>query len=105
MFGPVEVMVPQVGLQVVRFGAVMVVVAVDWVISQVTPRFCRSFARVTVKPCGSLGAMVAVLGGRLRPMPESRISFFFPGFLVSFLDLPLIKIFTPVTLILSRPFP
>ena len=83
MFAPVEVMEPQVGLQVARLGTVIVEVGDDCVTSQVTPRFCKSLARTTVKVCGSLVATVAVLGVMLRPMPEFSMSFMFPVLLVS----------------------
>jgi hypothetical protein len=81
--GVLDVIVPQVGLQVVRLGTVIVVVGNDCVISQVTPRFCWSLVVVTVKSCGSLVATVAVAGVRLRPMPEFSVRFMLPVFLVS----------------------
>ena len=80
---PVEVIVPHVGLHVARFGSVVVEVAVDCVSSHVTPKFCRSLVRTTVKVCGSLVATVAVLGVNVRPMPEFSVSFTFPVLVVS----------------------
>src|ERR1700687_957887 len=84
--GVLEVMVPQVGLQVARLGTVMVVVGDDCVTSQVTPWLCKSLVRLTLNVCGSVGGTVAVTGVRETPMPESRTSLMLPVFLVSCCD-------------------
>src|SRR4029077_6437369 len=70
-----EVMVPQVGLQVARLGTVMVVVGDGCGTSQVTPWLCKSLVRTTLNVCGSLVGTVAVIGVRETPMPESSASF------------------------------
>ena len=70
--GVLEVMLPQVGLQVARLGTVMVVVGNDCVTSQVTPWLCKSLVRTTLNCCCSLVGTVAVTGVRATPMPESR---------------------------------
>ena len=86
MVGVLEVMLPQVGLQVARLGTVMVEVGDDCVISQVTPWLCKSLVRTTLNCCGSLVGTVAVTGVRVTPMPESSTSFTLPVFLVSCCD-------------------
>ena len=49
----------------------------------------------TLKTCGSLVATVAVLGVRVRPMPEFRVSLMLPVFLVSCCDCAVMTIWSP----------
>lgn len=89
---PVAVMVPHAGLQVVSEGKGIVVVGVPWVIRKVTPWFCRSFVRLTVKFCCSPVGTVAVAGVRVTEMPESRVKVAVPFFFVSSTEVAVIMI-------------
>jgi hypothetical protein len=95
LFGPFDVMLPQVGLHVARFGTVIVLVGADCVTSHVTPCPCRSLLSTTLKPCGSFVGTVAVVGVSDTPIPESNTKVTLPVFFVSCCDCAVIMTFNP----------
>ena len=95
LVGPLEVMLPQVGLHVARFGSVVVVVGVDCVTSHVTPCPWRSLLSTTLNCCCSFVGTVAVVGVRDTPMPESSVRLIVPVLLVSCCDCAVMMIFRP----------
>src|SRR5579864_8519659 len=94
-------MLPQVGLQVTRFGTVIVAVGDDCVTSQVTPWLCKSLVRTTLNCCCSLVGTVAVSGVSVTPIPESRNSLMLLLFLVSCCDWAVMMICSPGYLVWS----
>src|SRR5712664_2430616 len=103
--GVLEVMAPQVGLQVARLGTVVVVVGDDCVTSQVTPWLCKSLVRTTLNVWSSLVGTVAVTGVKVTPMPESSASLMLPVFLVSCCDWAVMIISNPGNLVWSGILP